>query len=211
MNSKIVQILLFLGVLLECDFAFPQDTNTTTVKGGSIQTTNNIFISNVKRIDTVYCISNPKVRNQYVRRKIFANQACFWFMTDSLYKPKQLGKAKFAKNFLDPRSFFLLASATFIRKIILPEIKDSALYHRVDNSYCDEWNCVVTSKKLHKGWNYEHETYTYNTNTYLAVFIKAELFNLEYNKIIYPPKYLFPKESKDNVIYIQLMIPLLEE
>ena len=132
-------------------------------------------------------------------------------MTDSLYKPKQLGKAKFAKNFLDPRSFFLLASATFVRKIILPEIKDSALYHRVDQSYCDEWTCVVTSKKNYKGKNHQYVAYTYNTHSYLSVFIKAKLFNKEYNEIFLPPKYLFPEESEDNDIYIQLMIPLLEE
>lgn len=204
MNLKLIQILFGGCLLLECNFAFSQGR-------GSIQTTNNIFISNIKHIDTVYCISNPKVRSQDVRREIFANQACFWFKTDSLYKPKQFGEAEFAKNFLDPHSFFLLASTTFIQKIILPEIKDTALYHRVDKSYCGEWECVVTSKRIHKGWNYKYGAYTYNTNTYLAVFIKAELFNIEYNKIINPPKYLFPEESKDNDIYIQLMIPLLEE
>lgn len=211
MNLKLVQILLLGCLLLECDFAFSQDTNSITVRGDAIHTTDNIFISNVKHIDTIYCISNPKVRAKDVRRKIFANQACFWFETDSLYKPKQFEETEFAKNFLDPHSFFLLASTVFIRKIILPEIKDTALYHRIDKSYCAEWDCFVTSKTIHKGWNYKYGAYTYNTNTYLAVFIKTELFNVEYNKIFNPPKYLFPEESKDNDIYIQLMIPLIEE
>ena len=89
MNLKLVQILLLGCLLLECDFAFSQDTNSITVRGDAIHTTDNIFISNVKHIDTIYCISNPKVRAKDVRRKIFANQACFWFETDSLYKPKQ--------------------------------------------------------------------------------------------------------------------------
>lgn len=60
MNLKLVQILLLGCLLLECDFAFSQDTNSITVRGDAIHTTDNIFISNVKHIDTIYCISNPK-------------------------------------------------------------------------------------------------------------------------------------------------------
>lgn len=168
-----------------------------------------VVMSKILFIDTIFSISNPRISYKYMEHHFFENQAYFGFKTDSLYFPKYVSKKKFAENLLGPRSFYLLASSIFVNKVIIPEVTDTTLLQLLNQSYNnDDWECVILSKNEHKNNKYHYTAYTYNTHHFLSVFVRTDIFNLEYNKIFQPPKFLFPEESGKRAVFVKILIPL---
>ncbi len=210
MSVNKLQILCLCLLLFTYKIMFAQNTSLIYKRDCDTLENRNVIISNIQHIDTIYWISNPRISYRYMERHVLENQACFGFKTDSLFFPKHVSKKKFAKNLLSPRSFYLLASTTFVNKVIIPEVTDTTLLQLLNQSYNnDDWDCVVISEKEYKkGKKYRYVAYTYNAHHFLSVFVKTDMFNLEYNRIFQPPKYLFPEESKKGAVFVKLLIPL---
>ena len=208
MSINKLQILCLCSLLFAYNTMFAQNTSFVYKRSGVAPESRNVIISNIQHIDTIYWISNPRISYRYMERHIFENQACFGFKTDSLYFPKQVSKKKFANNLLNPRSFYLLASTTFVNKVIIPEVTDTTLLQLLNQSYNEDWNCMIISEIEQKGKNYRYIASTYNTHCFLSVYIKTGIFNLEYNRIFNPPRYLYPKESSKRDVYVKFLFPL---
>lgn len=211
MSINKLQILCLCSLLFAYNTMFAQNASFVYKRSGVAPESRNVIISNIQHIDTIYWISNPRISYRYMERHVFENQACFGFKTDSLYFPKHFSKRKFANNLLSPRSFYLLASTAFVNKVIIPEVTDTTLLQLLNQSYNGDWNCIIISEKEHKGKNYRYVASTYNTHCFLSVFIKTDIFNLEYNRIFNPPRYLYPKEASRRDVYVKFLFPLKKD
>ena len=102
-------------------------------------------------------------------------------------------------------------SYTFIKRVVLPAIHDSTLYHRIEQ-YCVETDAVSRTHTINTVDNghYRYYSFSYkNTNCFLTVYIRARRFNYEINRIYSPPRYLFPNEAEESDCYIRFLVPLV--
>lgn len=203
MNKYITTIFLCLIFFYN---STAQITSDPICPEGYKYSDDDVIISTIQYFDTLYCIHNINVSHEYIRSHIFANKAEFFFWSDSLdLPPMDISKEEFAQYMLKPNSFYKETVGTFIHRVILPAIHDSVLYIRVENSFADTFRPHSTIVK--KEDNYD--AFTYNTNCFLTVYIRARRFNYEINRIYDPPRYLFPNEAENSDCYIRFLIPLI--
>lgn len=198
-------IALFYGCFF-CSMAVAQITSDRIYSVSYQYSDDDVIISDIQYFDTLYHIYNVNVSLEYIRTHIFDNSAEFYFWSDSLdLPPKDISKEEFAQYLLKPHSFYKEVVGTFIHRVILPAIQDSALYTRVKNSFTDSFRPHSTVVK--KSDNYD--AVTFNTNCFLTVYIRARRFNYEINRIYSPPRYLFPNEAEESDYYIRFLVPLV--
>lgn len=213
MSKLMLKILNLCCLVIICKVAFSQKTHFFDAKGDSQA----IIIPKIYHIDTFYCIYNPQIPDEVREQNIFENQAYFWFHTDSLQKPKLVSKKEFAKNLLQPRSFYVLNSPFDILNFILPKISDSVLYNLLYQLYKDEDYRLGDKNDWYKATlSYSHNekeqryiVYATNSPYFLSIYMDAGEFNDMYNEVYNPPKYIFPEETKKDIVFIQFMIPVI--
>lgn len=199
------------NVLLACLLWTTLSTHSFAQKDrGTIitPTDSDIIIDDVRYIDTLYHIFNPKRSFLYVKH-IFTNRAECYFYSDSLFFPKKFGKRQFVKNVYNPHAFYPVLES-FVFKVILPRIPDDYIYKRwIDSSYNDNWHSSLKLVSRVHTKKQEYATIVPNTNYFLAVKIKASTFNREYNQIYNPPMFFFNKSKNDP--YITFLVALINK
>lgn len=195
-----------------CSMAVAQITSDRIYSESYQYSDDDVIISDIQYFDTLYHISNVNVSDEYIRTHIFDNSAEFYFWSDSLVlPPMKISKEKFAQYMLKPHSFYKEGDCLFLKRVVLPAIRDSTLYHRI-KQYCVEIDLSVsethTINTVDNG-HYRYYSFSYkNTNCFLTVYIRARRFNYEINRIYNPPRYLFPSEAEESDCYIRFLVPL---
>ena len=205
-------IALFYGCFF-CSMAVAQITSDRIYSVSYKYSDDDVIISDIQYFDTLYHISNVNVSDEYIRTHCFDNSAEFYFWSDSLIlPPMNISKEKFAQYILKPHSFYNETDCLFLKRVVLPAIRDSTLYHRI-KQYCVETDLSVsethTINTVDNG-HYRYYSFSYNnTNCFLTVYIRARRFNYEINRIYSPPRYLFPNEAEESDYYIRFLVPLV--
>lgn len=204
-------IALFYGCFF-CSMAVAQITSDRIYSVSYKYSDDDVIISDIQYFDTLYHISNVNVSDEYIRTHCFDNSAEFYFWSDSLVlPPMSISKEKFAQYILKPHSFCLEGGYTFIKRVVLPAIHDSTLYHRIEQYYV-ETDAVSRTHIINTVDNGHYRYYSFyykNTNCFLTVYIRARRFNYEINRIYSPPRYLFPSEAEESDCYIRFLVPLV--
>ena len=194
-----------------CSMATAQITSDRTYSESYKYSDDDVIISDIQYFDTLYHIYNVSVSYEYIRTHIFDNSAEFYFCSDSLVlPPMNISKEKFAQNILKPHSFYNETDYLFFKRVVLPAIHDSTLYHRIEQYYVetDAVSRTHTINTVDNG-HYRYYSFSYNnTNCFLTVYIRARRFNYEINRIYSPPRYLFPNEAEESDYYIRFLVPL---
>ena len=204
-------IALFYGCFF-CSMAVAQITSDRIYSVSYQYSDDDVIISDIQYFDTLYHISNVNVSDEYIGTHCFDNSAEFYFWSDSLIlPPMNISKEKFAQYILKPHSFYNETDYLFLKRVVLPAIHDSTLYHRIEQYYVetDAVSRTHTINTVDNG-HYRYYSFSYkNTNCFLTVYIWARRFNYEINRIYSPPRYLFPNEAEESDCYIRFLVPLV--
>lgn len=210
--TKKKRIILFFVAVFSCSMVMAQVASDRMNSESYRYSDDDVIISTIQYFDTLYHISNVNVSGKYIRTHIFDNAADFYFWSDSLDLPPQnISKKKFSQYILKPHSFCLEGGYTFIKRVVLPAIHDSTLYHRIKQYYVETDLSVSRTHTINTvdDGHYRYYSFSYNnTNCFLIVYVRARRYNYEYSRIFSPPHYLFPKEAEKSDYYIRFLIPL---
>lgn len=169
----------------------------------------------IERIDTIYNVLNPlKKEDPYIGEKD-VNLAEYVFWCDSLCNDVILKAIKdncFQDCFFTKNALFVCRISSFIKKVVLPQIRDNELAEIVKKSYSENCTITVTSRtKCNYRKKYSYYKLTYNTTSFVIILIRVCDYNKEINKRVLPSSNLFYDDPIKEQFFIRLAIPVICE
>lgn len=118
----------------------------------------------------------------------------------------------FKECIFDSTSFVIISSSDFLRKHIIPFVKDTMLKENlrviVDNDDILPIGVVNYKRIFFKHNKYACDVAFYKTNCFLRVQMPVWFFNLTYSKHSCPPIFYFLGEEEYYDLYLNVIVPL---